>query len=110
MSASRLAALARLRCQIFQTAYNPGNIRTGAKYLRARLRGPSMVNYYPPQLDIPAIMRQYPELELVNQEEEQRLADLADRKRRGKGPPKKAATKGSALLVFLFVFVFMIFL
>src|SRR5262245_9139222 len=101
---SRLAALARLRCQIFQTAYNPENTRTGAKYLRARLRGPSMVRYYPPQLDIPAIMREYPQLELVNQQEEQRLADLADRKRRGKGPPKKAASKGASTSFFVCLF------
>jgi hypothetical protein len=91
---SRLTQLARLRSQIFQTAYNPTGVRTGAKYLRARLRGPSMVKYYPPEINIAQIMRKYPELELVNQKEEQRLADLAEKKRRGKGPPKKAKSKG----------------
>ncbi|KAJ7918736.1 hypothetical protein B0H13DRAFT_1869097 [Mycena leptocephala] len=37
---SKLKAVTRLRCEIFQTSYNPQNLRTGAKYLRARLRGP----------------------------------------------------------------------
>ncbi|KAH9017664.1 hypothetical protein EDB84DRAFT_680629 [Lactarius hengduanensis] len=44
---SRLAALARLRSVIFQTSYNPTSQRTGAKYLKRRLRGPSMMDYYP---------------------------------------------------------------
>lgn len=55
-----------------------------------------MVKYYPPEseLDIAKLIREYPELELVNQKEEVRLADLADRKKRGKGPPKKTKNKG----------------
>jgi small subunit ribosomal protein S33 len=93
---SRLKSLTRLRCSLFQTSYNPTNIRTGAKYLRARLRGPSMVKYYPPEseLDIAKIMRQHPELGLVNEKEKVRLADVADKKKRGKGAPKKTKVKG----------------
>jgi len=91
---SCLRALNRLRCSIFQTSYNPTSMRTGAKYLRARLRGPSMVRYYPEEVNFAKIIRQYPELELVDPVEEQRLADVEDRKRRGKGAPKKAKTKG----------------
>ncbi|KAG7088657.1 hypothetical protein E1B28_012629 [Marasmius oreades] len=91
---SRLAKLNQLRCSIFQTVYNPTGIRTGAKYLRARLRGPSMVKYYPPVLDFAKVMRQYPDLELVDEDEEQRLQDVEDKKKRGKGAPKKAKTKG----------------
>lgn len=91
---SRLIALSRLRCSIFQTSYNPTSIRTGAKYLRARLRGPSMVKYYPPVINLSRIARENPELELVDEDEEQRWQDIADRKRRGKGAPKKAKTKG----------------
>jgi len=87
---SRLAALNRLRCSIFQTSYNPTGQRTGAKYLRARLRGPSMIKYYPEKMDFARIIRENPELELVNHVERQRLADVADRKKRGKGAPKKA--------------------
>ncbi|RDB19315.1 Mitochondrial 37S ribosomal protein S27 [Hypsizygus marmoreus] len=93
---SRLAALTRLRCSIFQTSYNPTGVRTGAKYLRARLRGPSMLKYYPPEINLAQIARKYPELEIVDEVEEQRLQDVEDRKKRGKGAPKKAKTKADS--------------
>ncbi|KJA21551.1 hypothetical protein HYPSUDRAFT_140495 [Hypholoma sublateritium FD-334 SS-4] len=89
---SRLASLKQLRCSIFQTSYNPQSLRTGAKYLRRRLRGPSMVGYYPESFDIPQIMRQNKWLEMVDEDEEERLMDIVDRKKRGKGTPKKAKT------------------
>ncbi|KAF8882169.1 mitochondrial ribosomal subunit S27-domain-containing protein [Gymnopilus junonius] len=89
---SRLQALKQLQCSIFQTSYNPQSLRTGAKYLRARLRGPSMVSYYPAHFNIPTIIRKYPELEMVDEDEEERLQDVQDRKKRGKGAPKKAKT------------------
>ncbi|KAG6852455.1 hypothetical protein C0991_011806 [Blastosporella zonata] len=92
----QLKALTRLRCSIFQTSYNPSSMRTGAKYLRARLRGPSMVDYYPPVISIAKLARKYPELELVDEVEEQRLQDVEDRKKRGKGAPKKAKTKADS--------------
>jgi len=91
---SRVAELVRTRCAVFQTSYNPDSIRTGAKYLRARLRGPSMVKYYPPQVDIAKAVRQFPDLELVNFAEVQRLEDVAAKKARGKGAPKKSKEKG----------------
>jgi hypothetical protein len=91
---SRLAALNRLRSTIFQTSYNPTGIRTGAKYLKARLRGPSLVKYYPRKLDFASIAREFPELEFSDPKEDQRLMDLEERKRRGKGAPKKAKNKG----------------
>jgi len=90
---SRLAALKQLRCSLFQTSYNPKNLRTGAKYFRARLRGPSMLSYYPQSFDISHIARRYPDLEIVNDDEEERLQDVLERRRRGKGPPKKAKSK-----------------
>ncbi|KAK0470630.1 mitochondrial ribosomal subunit S27-domain-containing protein [Armillaria novae-zelandiae] len=90
---STLEALTRLRCSIFQTTYNPTRVRTGAKYLRARLQGPSMVKYYPPALNISAIARQYPALELVDEKEQQRFQDIIDRKKRGKGAPTKSKGK-----------------
>ncbi|KAF7317960.1 Mitochondrial 37S ribosomal protein S27 [Mycena kentingensis (nom. inval.)] len=95
-SSTLLKGLTRLRCQIFETAYNPTNARTGAKYLRARLRGPSMVKYYPPVLNIAAVARDVPELEFVDPKEQQRLEDVEDRKRRGKGMVKKAKTKADS--------------
>lgn len=92
---SRLLELTRLRCDVFSTLYNPLGLRTGAKYLRARLRGPSMVQYYPKQLSFKDLSRAMPELKLVNFEEEQRLFDVAERKKRGKGAPKKAKSPGT---------------
>lgn len=53
-----------------------------------------MVSYYPEAFNINKIVKAYPELEMVDEEEEERLADVADRRRRGKGAPKKAKTKG----------------
>ena len=90
----RLAALTQARCSIFQTAYNPTSARTGAKYLRARLRGPSMIKYYPPEANIAQIIKQWPELEMRNYAEEERLREVEDKKKRGKGAPKKAKEKG----------------
>ncbi|KAH9958516.1 mitochondrial ribosomal subunit S27-domain-containing protein [Lactifluus volemus] len=87
---SRLAVLTRLRSVIFQTSYNPTSQRTGAKYLKRRLRGPSMNDYYPYQLSISAINKEFKGLDLVDEDEEQRLQDVADKKKRGKGAPKKA--------------------
>ena len=105
---ARLAALTQLRCQLTETSYNSQSLRTGAKYLRARLRGPSMVSYYPAGFDIARIIRQYPALEMVDDDEEERLVDVLDRKKRGKGAPKKAKTKcESCFLVsgsFLYIF------
>ncbi|KAF8061770.1 mitochondrial ribosomal subunit S27-domain-containing protein [Lyophyllum atratum] len=93
---SRLKTLTRLRCSIFETSYNPTSIRTGAKYLRARLRGPSMVQYYPEVINVARLARQYPALELIDEDEEQRVQDIEDRKKRGKGAPKKAKTKADS--------------
>ncbi|KAJ7695117.1 mitochondrial ribosomal subunit S27-domain-containing protein [Mycena rosella] len=90
---SKMKTITRLRCEIFQTSYNPKNLRTGAKYLRSRLRGPSMMEYYPKTISLADVKRECPELEIVNEAEEQRLADVEDRKRRGKGTPKKAKKK-----------------
>ncbi|TFK35500.1 mitochondrial ribosomal subunit S27-domain-containing protein [Crucibulum laeve] len=96
VSASRLASIVKQRCSIFQTAYNPTNARTGAKYLRARLRGPSMVRYYPQTINISQIARQYPELEICDESEAERFEDVTEKKKRGKGAPKKAKTKADS--------------
>ncbi|KAJ6591852.1 mitochondrial ribosomal subunit S27-domain-containing protein [Mycena vulgaris] len=93
---SKLKALTRLRCEIFQTSYNPKNVRTGAKYLRKHLRGPAMMEYYPKTISLAQVARECPELEIVVEKEEQRMADVEDRKRRGKGTPKKAKTKADS--------------
>jgi small subunit ribosomal protein S33 len=95
---SRLAALTRLRSIIFQTSYNPTSQRTGAKYLKRRLRGPSMIEYYPNELSISAINKNFRGLDLVDEYEETRLQDVADKKKRGKGAPKKAKSAGSYIV------------
>ncbi|KAF4578341.1 hypothetical protein EYR36_000148 [Pleurotus pulmonarius] len=93
---ARIAALTRLRCSIFQTSYNPTSVRTGVKYLRARLRGPSMAQYYPVALNLSQLAREFPELEIVDPDEEQRIQDVEDKKKRGKGAPKKAKSKADS--------------
>ncbi|EKM78138.1 hypothetical protein AGABI1DRAFT_114953 [Agaricus bisporus var. burnettii JB137-S8] len=55
-----------------------------------------MVAYYPPKIDIAAIVRQYPSLEMVNEDEQTRLEDIEFKKKRGKGAPKKAKTKSDS--------------
>ncbi|KAI8374688.1 mitochondrial ribosomal subunit S27-domain-containing protein [Radiomyces spectabilis] len=87
---ARLAQLAQLSCKVFENVYNPTAVRTGNKILRQRLVGPTFTQYHPKQLvhfrDIKAL---FPELNLINTEEKERLDEIARRKRRGKGAPKK---------------------
>lgn len=59
-----------------------------------------MLDYYPPAFSLSSIIRQFPEMELVDAAEQQRLQDVEDRKKRGKGAPKKAKSKGLSLLSF----------
>ena len=60
------------------------------------------MNYYPPTFSLSSIIRQFPEMGLVDTVEKQRLQDVEDRKKRGKGAPKKAKSKGP-LFQFRFV-------
>ena len=53
-----------------------------------------MVAYYPEEFNISRICKTFPQLEMVNDDEEERLVDVAERRRRGKGAPKKAKSKG----------------
>jgi len=48
-----------------------------------------MMDYYPQQISISAINKEFG-LDLVDEDEELRLQDVADKKKRGKGAPKKA--------------------
>ncbi|CAD6570565.1 MAG: hypothetical protein CYPHOPRED_004001 [Cyphobasidiales sp. Tagirdzhanova-0007] len=95
---SRVQQLLKLRTSIFQTSYNPTNTRTGSKYLKAALRGPAMVAYYPQRLPkISALNKLHPDLGAVDIYENQRLADLEARRKRGKGPPKKGQGRRSTM-------------
>ncbi|KII89429.1 hypothetical protein PLICRDRAFT_175606 [Plicaturopsis crispa FD-325 SS-3] len=94
--ASRLLSLTKLRSEVFQTAFNPTSQRTGAKYLRARLRGPSMVKYYPEEVNVAKMKRMFKDAGLIDFKEAQRLEDIKDRRVRGKVKPKKAKTKADS--------------
>ncbi|KAF9575984.1 hypothetical protein EC968_000947 [Mortierella alpina] len=98
-NASKLTLLSKLSCAIFGNVYNPQGIRTGNKILRQRLVGPTINSYYPnvKQIKIREITRMAPEMNLIDQEEKTRLEDLAERKKRGKGPPKKGQGRRSTL-------------
>lgn len=63
-----------------------------------------MVSYYPEAFNINKIVKSYPDLEMVDEEEEERLVDVADRRRRGKGAPRKAKTEGWAVIFLFFWF------
>ncbi|KAF9915776.1 hypothetical protein BX616_005382 [Lobosporangium transversale] len=96
---NKLALLNKISCAIFGNVYNPQNIRTGNKILRQRLIGPTINSYYPnvKQIKLREITRMVPEMNLIDQTEKTRLEDLAERKKRGKGPPKKGQGRRSTL-------------
>ncbi len=89
-SSSGVSALKALQCKVFGTTYNPTQARTGAKVLRQRLQGPSMLAYYPPTVNLRAIEKLAPGLgRLQDVREIQREKDVERKKMLGKGPPKK---------------------
>ncbi|GJJ77211.1 small subunit ribosomal protein S33 [Entomortierella parvispora] len=98
-AAGKMTFLSKLSCAIFGNVYNPQNIRTGNKILRQRLVGPTVNAYYPnvKRITLREITRMAPELNLVDQLEKTRLEDLSERKKRGKGPPKKGQGRRSTL-------------
>ncbi|KAI9069474.1 hypothetical protein FKP32DRAFT_1586867 [Trametes sanguinea] len=49
-----------------------------------------MIRYYPDELSVAQFNRMSGNFKIQNWEEYQRLADVEERKRRGKGAPKKA--------------------
>jgi small subunit ribosomal protein S33 len=107
-----LRSLAEVQAKVFQTTPprplgEPSSVRTGAKFLRKRLVGPSMLKYYPPTLSIKTVNSfltapgmplhrktwQAPDgtkrRGLIHSKELQRLEDVERKKAIGKGPPKK---------------------
>ncbi|KAG0289878.1 hypothetical protein BGZ98_003663 [Dissophora globulifera] len=95
----KLALLQKISTAIFGNVHNPQGLRTGNKILRQRLVGPTINSYYPnvKQIRLREITRMAPEMNLIDQAEKTRLEDLAERKKRGKGPPKKGQGRRSAL-------------
>ncbi|KAJ6256615.1 hypothetical protein Dda_8480 [Drechslerella dactyloides] len=87
---SRILDLMRVSCRLFNTTFNPTGERTGNKILRARLKGPSLAQYYPKDyLTIKQFRRGFPELAISDEKEEYRVQQVEDKKLRGKGAPKK---------------------
>ncbi|KAL7271421.1 mitochondral 37S ribosomal protein S27 [Rhizina undulata] len=92
-SRERLLELMKVSCRIFSTTFNPTGMRTGNKVLRQRLRGPTMLEYYPRRgPTIKDMQKAFPEMVFVDEDQVQRLEDIQRAKARGKGAPKKIRT------------------
>ncbi|CZT21424.1 probable RSM27 Mitochondrial ribosomal protein, small subunit [Ramularia collo-cygni] len=90
---SRILDLLKVQSRIFNTTFNPTNARLGNSVLRQRLRGPSLAAYYPRRVATFKDLRKlYPEFELYDNFEEDRLEHIQISKSRGKGAPKKKRT------------------
>jgi len=75
---SRLLDLLQKQCSIFSSTFNPSRLRTGNKILRQRLKGPSVVSYYPRRVaTYKDLVAAYPGLETWDDDEEDRLEHLA---------------------------------
>jgi len=97
-SKARLAQLAQLSAKIFNNVYNPTGERTGNKVLRKRLIGSTVAEWYPKRIiTLRKITDTFPGMKLINQEEKLRLEEIAKRKKRGKGAPKKGQGKRASL-------------
>ncbi|OTA25602.1 hypothetical protein BTJ68_11272 [Hortaea werneckii EXF-2000] len=89
----RILDLMKVQSRIFSTIFNPAAQRLGNKVLRQRLRGPSLAAYYPRRVATFKNLRAlYPNHELYDEDEEDRLEHIQIAKSRGKGAPKKKKT------------------
>ena len=90
------------QCRIFNTVFNPQNLRLGNKILRQRLKGSALASYYPPRFRVIQEMRRaYPDWEVFDEQEIERVEKLERAKARGKGAPKKRRTKAGMLIMGL---------
>ncbi|ODQ77411.1 hypothetical protein BABINDRAFT_169274 [Babjeviella inositovora NRRL Y-12698] len=93
-AALRLAQLIKLSCGVFNEVYNPTQIRTGAKYLKRKLKGHVTGSYYTPN-SFPSVYdlkKHFPkeiQHRFITNEDKYKLHMTLARKRRGKGKPKK---------------------
>ncbi|KAK3397270.1 mitochondrial ribosomal subunit S27-domain-containing protein [Sordaria brevicollis] len=98
-STSQLTGRTQARCELFSTTFNPEGIRTGNKILRQRLKGPSLVAYYPRKnVGIRELQKEFAPLglEVDDEVDEDRLEHLAALRARDKGAPKKKRTAPAA--------------
>jgi hypothetical protein len=84
----------QVQCRIFNTVFNPTGQRLGTKILRQRLKGPALAAYYPRKVaTFRDLQKAYPEWEMYDEKEEDRLEHVQIMKAKGKGPPKKSKVK-----------------
>lgn len=84
----------QVQCRIFNSTFNPQGLRLGNKVLRQRLRGPSVAAYYPRRIGtIKQFRQKYPDYEIEDEHEEERVDKIRQLKLRGKGAPKKKRSK-----------------
>ncbi|GAA5989308.1 hypothetical protein JCM10908_001250 [Rhodotorula pacifica] len=91
-SDQRQQQLVDLRNAIFggNEAAGRNGVRDGSKILKQRLQGPAMLRWYGERYTSwKAWNQKFPGLDLVDLQEQQRLADLEARRKRGKVTPKK---------------------
>ncbi|KAF3940724.1 hypothetical protein ABW19_dt0204026 [Dactylella cylindrospora] len=70
---------AQVSCRVFNTTFNPTGERTGNKVLRERLKGPSMMEYYPKQqFSVAQFMRGFPDLWMSDEKEEYRVQKVEE--------------------------------
>ncbi|KAF3912894.1 hypothetical protein AA313_de0207005 [Arthrobotrys entomopaga] len=82
--------MSQVSCRIFNTTFNPTNERTGNKILRERLKGPTVLEYYPKQqFSMREFVKAFPDLSITDEKEEIRVQSVEEHKLRGKGKPKK---------------------
>lgn len=97
-SPARLAEVAAAAARVFGTVQNPLNVRTGAKFLKRTLKGPIQSEYYVPN-DVPLIYDIRKTFEekyrpaMKDASDQHHLMMNAQRKKRGKGKPKKKSEK-----------------
>ncbi|KAK9457140.1 Mitochondral 37S ribosomal protein S27 [Dipodascopsis uninucleata] len=90
-SLKRLFKLYESSCKIFDTVWNPENVRTGNKILRRKLKGPAVIKYYPatPSVKLKDITKEFPMFYFRDMDREPVNMMNEVRRRRGKGPPRK---------------------
>ncbi|OBA19686.1 hypothetical protein METBIDRAFT_45999 [Metschnikowia bicuspidata var. bicuspidata NRRL YB-4993] len=92
---NQLKQVQKLSAEIFGETYNPTGIRNGSEVLRAPLRGKEIASYYGVNESAPTFKdfkKWFPELNFIDPKETYRMKMVIDRKKRGKGAPKKKSS------------------
>ncbi|KAF2750405.1 hypothetical protein M011DRAFT_465163 [Sporormia fimetaria CBS 119925] len=90
---ARILDLMKVQCRVFNTTFNPNRQRLGTRILHERLKGEAVASYYPPRIGtIKQLQALYPEYQILDEKEEDRLEHLTIARSRGKENPKKKRT------------------